>query len=133
MERDKYIYGQGRQGGDENENAIQLVEFFETMQRHLSIISSRSAICGFSNSISTIVKDGIPGDYLLDKLTNESLAGKLLNDSSHTQSFLSSFEEHRIPLVTTFSSATLCNQSSFVFPDVKGRVSHASWCNNTLE
>lgn len=103
-----------------NERAF-LVDFFTMLQKHLSLVLSRDAVCGATQTVDTLVPDGIRPVSVTEG--NDSL----LANEYNALGLISSFEQHEIPLWSTFSLGVVCNP--FEVNRVVGHKSWFSWCN----
>lgn len=98
-----------------------LVDFFMMLQKHLSLVLSRDAVCGAVEAVNTSVPGGI-GPF-------SATEGNGLTSANEYQasSFISSFEQYKIPVWSTFSLGVVCNP--FEVNRIVGHKSWFSWCN----
>lgn len=98
-----------------------LVDFFTMLQKHLSLVLSRDAVCGAVEAVNTSVPGGI------GSVSATEGNGSTSANEYHMSSFISSFEQYKIPVWSTFSLGVVCNP--FEVNRIVGHKSWFSWCN----
>lgn len=98
-----------------------LIDFFTMLQKHLSLVLSRDAVCGSTQTVNTSVPGGLG---FVDTTRNDSMF-TIVQNSSH---LISIFGQDEIPVSSTFSLAVVCDP--FDVNRIEGHKSQFSWCND---
>lgn len=101
-----------------------LMDFFASMQRHLTLVLSRDAVCGSTKSVNTTSSKRISFDGLnySASVTNPyHFAGTAFHS-------IEPFEGIKIPSLSVFTIAIVCHDTDA--QHLEGLVSKFSWCGN---
>lgn len=141
---------EGSENTEETDPASLLIAYYEALQKHLSVVLARDALCGSLKSVNTAVRNG--SWFFFEPIRNVNISERSnwvrrktnLTDETYNNSganeflelvnggFMDSFDDFQpvpIPLPTTFSLYIMCNGSWLGTQSVYTHTSSVSRCD----